>query len=98
MDHGAPPWINQSRPAAGMPQWRGMYPPPSLHPYRTSDYGYYQQYPMQGGNQAWHGPWMDYHSRYPANVPRHVETRRPASRAEIYEKSDRREPYRPLSR
>ncbi|XP_073448147.1 protein transport protein Sec16B [Aquarana catesbeiana] len=98
MDHSAPPWINQSRPAAGMPPWRGMYPPPSLHPYRTSDYGYYQQYPMQGGNQAWHGPWMDYHSRYPANMPRHVETRRPASRAEIYEKSDRREPYRPLSR
>ncbi|XP_072275842.1 protein transport protein Sec16B isoform X2 [Pyxicephalus adspersus] len=98
MDHDAPPWFNQSRPPAGMPPWRGMHPHPLMHDNRAGDYGYYQQYHMQSGHQGWHGPWMDYYSQYPANVSRHVETRRPASRAEIYERSDRREPFRPLSR
>ncbi|XP_018430599.1 PREDICTED: protein transport protein Sec16B [Nanorana parkeri] len=98
MDNDAPPWFNQSRPAAGIPPWRGMYPPPSLNHYRTNNYEYYQQHHIQGGHQAWHDPRMNYYSQNPGNESRPVETRRPASRAEIYEKSDRREPYRSLSR
>ncbi|CAJ0918835.1 unnamed protein product [Ranitomeya imitator] len=101
MDHGPPPphWFNQppSRPPENMGQWRGMYPPPPPppHHYRDGGYGYYPPYPVQGSHQAWPAPWRDYYSQYPANIPRHIDYRRPASRAEIY---DRSEAYRPLSR
>lgn len=77
-----------------MGPWRGMYPPPPPHHYKDSSYGYYPPYPMQGGPRPWPGQWMDY-SQHPANVARHIDHRRPASRAEIYERS---EAYRPLSR
>ncbi|XP_073427397.1 protein transport protein Sec16B isoform X2 [Dendrobates tinctorius] len=99
MDHGPPHWFNQppSRPPEDMGQWRGMYPPPPPppHHYRDGCYGYYPPYSLQGSHQAWPAPWMDYYSQYPANIPRHIDYRRPASRAEIY---DRSEAYRPLSR
>ncbi|KAM3915058.1 protein transport protein Sec16B [Leptodactylus fuscus] len=99
MDHGPPHWFNksQTRPPGDTGQWRGIYPPPPPppHHYRDRDYGYYSAYPTQGGYQAWPGQWMDYYSQYPANIPRHVDHRRPASRAEIYDPSDA---YRPLSR
>ncbi|XP_073499458.1 protein transport protein Sec16B [Phyllobates terribilis] len=99
MDHGPPHWFNQpqSRPPENMGQWRGIYPPPPPppHHYRDGGYGYYPPYPVQGSHQAWPAPWMDYYSQYPANIPRHIDYRRPASRAEIY---DRSEAYRPLSR
>ncbi|XP_068095749.1 protein transport protein Sec16B isoform X2 [Hyperolius riggenbachi] len=98
MDHGAPPWFNQGRPAAGTAPWRGMYPPPPVPHLRTNNYGYYQQPHMQGGDQAWHNQWVDHYHHHPANMSRPVESMRPASRAEIYERSERREPFRPLSR
>ncbi|KAG8555410.1 hypothetical protein GDO81_017699 [Engystomops pustulosus] len=97
MDHGPPHWFNQpqSRPPAEMGHWRGMYPPPPPHHYRESGYRFNPPYPTQGGYQAWPGPWMDYYSQYPENMSGHIDPRRPASRAEIY---DRRETFRPLSR
>ncbi|XP_075038308.1 protein transport protein Sec16B isoform X2 [Mixophyes fleayi] len=97
MDHGAPPWYNQSqtRPAAGMVPWRGMYSHPLPHQYRNNSYGFYQQYHTQRGHQARPDQWVDHYPQYPANLPMHIDRRRPASRAELYERS---EPYRPLSR
>ncbi|XP_063795788.1 protein transport protein Sec16B isoform X2 [Pseudophryne corroboree] len=94
MDHGAPPGHNQSqtRPAAGMGLWRGMYAQPLPHQYRNNSNGSYQQYHMQGGHQAWPDQWVDYYSQYPAM---HIDHRRPVSRAEMYERSEQ---YRPLSR
>ncbi|XP_056387960.1 protein transport protein Sec16B isoform X2 [Hyla sarda] len=97
MDHGPPHWLNQphARPPADMGPWRGMYPPPPPHHYRDSGYGYYPPYPMQSGHQAWPSQWTDYYSQHTANISRHIDHRRPASRAEMY---DRSEAYRPLSR
>ncbi|XP_075689203.1 protein transport protein Sec16B isoform X2 [Rhinoderma darwinii] len=98
MDHGPPPWFNQSqaRPPADMGPWRGLYPPPPPpHHYRDSGYGYHPPYPAQGSHHAWPDQWMDYYSPYPGNMSRYIDHRRPASRAEIYDRSDA---YRPLSR
>ncbi|XP_066453580.1 protein transport protein Sec16B isoform X2 [Eleutherodactylus coqui] len=108
MDHGPPHWIKQppTRPPADMGPWRGMYPPPPPHHYRDSGYGYYPPHPMQGNHPAWHPmqgshpaspspQWTDYYSQHPANMSRYIDYRRPASRAEMY---DRSEAYRPLSR
>ncbi|KAM9324716.1 protein transport protein Sec16B [Gastrophryne carolinensis] len=94
---GAPPWFDQSRYPLAVPPWRGMYPPLAQHHYRNSYFGYYQQHPMQTGHVAWQDQWANYYPQLPVNT-RHEERRRPASRAEIYERVDQREPYRPLSR
>ncbi|XP_040264643.1 protein transport protein Sec16B-like isoform X2 [Bufo bufo] len=98
MDHGPPYWFKQShaRPPADMGHWRGeMCPPPPPYHHKHGDYGYYSPYLMQGGHQAWPGQWMDYYSQHPATTSRYIDHRRPASRAEVY---DRSEAYRPLSR
>ncbi|XP_069837816.1 protein transport protein Sec16B isoform X2 [Dendropsophus ebraccatus] len=88
MDHGPPHWYSQPHPGppADLDPWRGGYPPPPPYHHIQGAYGYYLPYPVQGGHQAWPNPWMDYYSQYSANNSRHIDQRRPPSRAEVYER------------
>ncbi|XP_053325469.1 protein transport protein Sec16B isoform X2 [Spea bombifrons] len=100
MDHGAHPWPPQSwgRPTRRTDTWRSMYHEAPPYYYMNNGNRHIQKPHPKDGYQPWPpDSWSDYYSQYQTSYHRHRDWGRPASRAEISDRSDTY-PSRPLSR